>query len=275
MAETGRVHTGTAQTAMTAQPTERYLSTAETAAALGVTAKALRLYEKRGLVTPLRSAAGWRAYGPGALARLHQIIALKRLGLSLAEVGRLLAGKCAGLDAVLAVQEEALATRRAETERALALIRSARGRLARGEALSVNDLTQLTRETAMSEQAPEWAKKMQPMIDRHMSDADKARMKAQAGTFDPAEVQAQWDALIAEAKTLVGTDPSAPKAVDLAQRWKAMVRRSTGGDAELKTKIGNVWNDAMADPKLAPQLPFGPEVMAFIGAAAKHLPPEK
>lgn len=274
MAETARVPEKPPDTAMTAQTNERYLTTAETAAALGVTAKALRVYEARGLVKPLRSAAGWRAYGPEALTRLHQIIALKRLGLSLAAIGQLLSGRLARLDAVLAVQEDALADAAKETERALRLIRAARGRLAKGEALSVDDLTTLTRETTMTEHTPEWARKMQPMVDQHFTDADKAKMKAQAGTFNPAEVQAQWDALIAEAKSLAGGDPSAPKAVDLARRWKAMVRRSTGGDTELKAKMGNVWKDAMADPKVAPALPFGPEVMAFIGAASKHLPPE-
>jgi len=259
---------------MTAQANERYLSTAEVAAALGVTAKALRLYEQRGLVKPLRSAAGWRAYGPEALARLHQIIALKRLGLGLKTIGEVLRGKLARLDAVLAVQEEALTTRRAEMERALKLIRAARRRLGAGEALSVDDLTTLTRETTMAEQMPEWAKKMEPMIDRNLSDADKAKMRALAGTYNPAEVQARWDALIAEAKSLVGTDPAAPPAVDLARRWKALVGHATAGDPELKAKIGNVWKDAMADPKVAPGLPFGPEVMAFIGEAAKHLPRE-
>ena len=258
---------------MTAHKNERYLSTAEAAAALGITAKALRVYEKRGLVKPLRSAAGWRAYGPDALTRLHQVIALKRLGLSLAEVGKLIAAKYGELDAVLAVQEKALRERQTETERALKLIRSARGRLAKGEGLSVDDLTTLTRETTMSEHAPDGAKKMEPMIDRHFSEADKEKMKAQAGTFDPAEVKAQWDALIAEAKLLVGSDPAAPQAVDLARRWKAMVARSTGGDPQLKQKIGKVWGDAMADPSVAPKLPFGPEVMAFIGEAAKNIPP--
>jgi len=258
---------------MTAQPNDRYLTTAETAAALGVTAKALRLYEQRGLVKPLRSAAGWRAYGPDALARLHQIVALKRLGLSLAAIAQLLQGKLARLDAVLAVQEEALKAQASEAERALALIRAARGRLAKGEALSVDDLATLTRETTMAEHAPEWAKKMEPMIDRHFSDADKAKMKSVAGSFNPAEVQARWDALIADAKALVGTDPSSPAAVDLARRWKAMVNRSTGGDPELKAKVGSVWKEAMGDPKLAPALPFGPEVMQFIAEAAKHLKP--
>ncbi|MDP1639637.1 MAG: MerR family transcriptional regulator [Hyphomicrobium sp.] len=42
----------------------QFLSASEAASRLGVSAKALRLYEQRGLIAPIRSAAGWRAYGP-------------------------------------------------------------------------------------------------------------------------------------------------------------------------------------------------------------------
>ena len=73
-----------------------HLSPTETATRFGVSIKALRLYESRGLLTPLRSEAGWRTYGPDQIARLHQILALKRLGLSLARIGQILAGGCAG-----------------------------------------------------------------------------------------------------------------------------------------------------------------------------------
>ena len=60
---------------------ERQLSPAETAQALGLSIKARQLYESRGLVRPKRTAAGWRVYGPDEFASLHQVIALKRLGL--------------------------------------------------------------------------------------------------------------------------------------------------------------------------------------------------
>ena len=65
-----------------------HLSPAETAKRLGVSTKALRLYERHGLVTPLRSVAGWRVYGPSQMAQLHQVLALKRLGVPLAQIGR-------------------------------------------------------------------------------------------------------------------------------------------------------------------------------------------
>ncbi|HEY8699042.1 MAG TPA: MerR family transcriptional regulator, partial [Rhizomicrobium sp.] len=64
---------------MNAPEPHRYLSPAETAKRLGVSVKALRLYEQRGFVKPLRTRSHWRAYGPEQIARLHQVVALKRL----------------------------------------------------------------------------------------------------------------------------------------------------------------------------------------------------
>jgi MerR family transcriptional regulator, thiopeptide resistance regulator len=255
-------------------PIVRYLSPAETAKGLGVTVRALRVYEQRGLVRPLRSRAGWRAYGPEALIRLHQVLTLKRLGLSLAKIAVLISGRLSKLDAVLELQEEVLARRWEEAGRGLELVRSARARIASGQALSLDDLTTLTRETTMTDQIPDWARKMQPMIDKNMSAKDKAAIGARADDFDQAKVSAQWDALIAEAKSLVGTDPGAPRAQDLARRWKAMVLKATGGDPEITAKMGRVWQDSFADPDVAPALPFGPEVMAFVGQAMARAAPQ-
>lgn len=41
-------------------PPDVHLSPSETARRFGVSVKALRLYERRGLLQPLRSEAGWR-----------------------------------------------------------------------------------------------------------------------------------------------------------------------------------------------------------------------
>ncbi len=70
----------------------QFLSPSEAAKLLGVSAKALRLYEARGLIAPVRTAAGWRAYGPDEMARVAEIAALRELGLSLAQVARVLGG---------------------------------------------------------------------------------------------------------------------------------------------------------------------------------------
>ena len=116
-----------------------HLSPTETASRFGVSIQALRLYESRGLLTPLRSEAGWRTYGPDQIARLHQILALKRLGLSLARIAELLAGPDA-LEEVLALQEQVLARDSEQLTRALTLVRAARVKLKAGQALSIEDL---------------------------------------------------------------------------------------------------------------------------------------
>lgn len=59
----------------------QFLNPSEAAKRLGISAKALRLYEQRGLIAPIRSAAGWRTYGPDEVARAAEIVALRALGL--------------------------------------------------------------------------------------------------------------------------------------------------------------------------------------------------
>ena len=253
--------------------TERFLSTAETAKALGLTPRALRLYERRGLVMPLRSEKGWRAYGPQELSQLHQILTLKQFGLSLKAIGELLSGKLSRLEDVLALQEEALAERRQAAERGLALVQAARKRLNAGGALSLEELTTLTRETTMTTpEVPEWAKDMQKISAKHFTQAECDTWAARAGAYDQAAVGAQWEALITEAKSLVGTDPSAPKAIDLARRWREMSAVKSGMDKEMHSKMRAVWQEALADPNLAPKLPFDKAVWEFIAEAGKHLP---
>ena len=72
---------------------ERWLGPGEAAAKLGVTVKALRVYEREGLVKPARTAGGWRAYGPAQIARIHMIIVMRELGLSLKTIGAWLDGR--------------------------------------------------------------------------------------------------------------------------------------------------------------------------------------
>jgi DNA-binding transcriptional MerR regulator len=250
--------------------TERYLSAAEAAKALGVTTRALRLYEQKGLVKPLRSHAGWRAYGPETLGRLHQLLALKRLGLSLAEVGQLLKGRLGRLEAVLELQEKALAARQAETERALELVRRARGRLAAGQDLSVDDLTTLTRETTMSEPMDEQSMReiFGPLIQKHY-DTDSLEKLAQR-PYDQAKASKDWEELIADAKAAQAKgDPTTPEAMAVARRWQDLVGQFTGGDPKIAASLQAVWQDARANPQTASRLPTNTGLMDFIQKAAE------
>lgn len=63
-----------------------HLTAAEAARELGISAKALRLYERHGLLAPLRTAAGWRIYGTSEMARASDIVALRRLDMGLSQI---------------------------------------------------------------------------------------------------------------------------------------------------------------------------------------------
>ena len=129
---------------------ERFLSPSETARRLGVGVRALRLYERKGLVRPGRTQAGWRVYGPGEIERLHQLLTLKSLGLSLARITQLLDGRVADLPALLALQEDVLTVRINDLQRARRAVQAARTTVSLGGRLSLEDLIDLVRETTMS-----------------------------------------------------------------------------------------------------------------------------
>ena len=125
-----------------------YLNPAEAARRLGVSVKALRLYEQRGLVTPLRTAAGWRAYGPDNMARVGEIVALRALGLSLARIADVLGGDARALEPALAAHQAALEGQVRQLAGAVDKVRDLRADLARGRAPQVADLTWLATPTA-------------------------------------------------------------------------------------------------------------------------------
>ena len=201
-----------------------HLSPAETAKRFGISIKALRLYERHGLLTPLRTSNGstgaaWRVYGSDQLARLHQILALKRLGLSLGQIGELLIGEDA-LDPILAFQERVLAKDSERIARALTLIRKARTKLATGAALSIDDLANLTQETVMTTQptVKELNDVLNPFMQKHLTPEDNASLREWSSGHP--DLPNTSKALMDEATALMAFgDATSPAAMDFARRF--------------------------------------------------------
>lgn len=126
-------------------PAARFLSPSEAARQLGISAKALRLYEERGLIAPGRTPAGWRAYGAAELARGAEIVALRALGLSINEVARILNGDAAVLDRVLAAHEATLKAGMRQSSDSIARVRRLRADLGRGKMPATHDLVSAVR----------------------------------------------------------------------------------------------------------------------------------
>lgn len=129
------------------------LTAKECAARIGLTVRGLRLYESRGLISPRRTAKSWRLYGAAEISRLNEILALKRMGLSLAQIASLLEGRAVDLDRTLAMQQSSILQLRNRADQGLALVSAARSKLSAGGLLSVADLIALAKETNMAESA--------------------------------------------------------------------------------------------------------------------------
>src|ERR1700761_4409510 len=125
-----------------------FLNASEAARQLGVSTKALRLYEQRGLLTPERTPAGYRTYGPEMMARAAAIVALRALGLSVAQVSRVLEGDPQSLEPALAAHEATLHAEIRRLVNTIDKVQRLRADLARGQAPADGGLARLLNPSA-------------------------------------------------------------------------------------------------------------------------------
>ena len=254
-----------------------YLRSAEAARRLGVSAKALRLYEAHGLVRAERTAAGWRVYGPDEIRRLHQVIALTSFGFPLSRIAELLAGGLSDLAVFLELHEQVLRQEAKRVDEALRLLAAARARLARQGGLSADELMNLTRETLMPQ--PTDTQKFAARFETLIAEQDPTGQASRAfdevkqdaietiGDIDKARLQA----LVEEATRLKETgdvESEAAKAFVRTMRARtAGIRRPA--EAEL---IRDAYAKAVADAqaKSAP-FPLDPAVFEFFGRVARGM----
>ncbi|MBO9670366.1 MAG: MerR family transcriptional regulator [Sphingobium sp.] len=200
------------------------LDIAQVAKLTGLTSRALRFYEARGLVRPLRSASGRRHYGPAELERLHQILALKRTGLSLAQIEKLTAGRKLDLRALVAGQVEALDAQKRELEEAKTLLTAILSRIDRSEPIDVATFCSLIRQGDMIMSEDKW----DAVRARYMTDEQRDELKTLASKlpadFDGADYKAKWEDLGNRIKAALPMDPASPKAQALLDEWKALIQ---------------------------------------------------
>ncbi|HTC45471.1 MAG TPA: MerR family transcriptional regulator [Steroidobacteraceae bacterium] len=133
------------------EATSEWLTAAQCALRTGLTVRALRVYENYGLITPGRSAAGWRRYGAQELTKLNEIGLLKVLGLTLNQIRDLTRRPSSPmLRQLLELQLDSWKHRRTEAERGQSVAEAALLQLRAGRSLSVESLCSLIRSFEMA-----------------------------------------------------------------------------------------------------------------------------
>lgn len=257
---------------------KRWLGPGEAAAKLGVTVKALRVYEREGLVRPDRTAGQWRAYGPAQIARIHMILVMRELGLSLKAIRELLEGKDISLSALLTAQQDALEQRRSKIADAIEHVRAARLRIAQGPPLSMDDFIHLSRETIMEETAmsPEAKAGLRAHLKANVPSADFDAFKA---TWHPELAAADMDMLKAEIRILFAEmtklaeigDPSSEAAKVALLRWKKVTARFSPPRPEVRDGLNKGWDEALKDEAIALQLPIDQKVTTYMRAVVANM----
>jgi MerR family transcriptional regulator, thiopeptide resistance regulator len=239
------------------------LSPTETATRFGVSIKALRLYESRGLLKPLRSHAGWRTYGPDQVARLHQILALKRLGLPLARIATILAGT-GSLDPVLELQEQILAREGMRLAGALELVRAARAKLRSGQSLSVDDLATLTQETVMTSRPDAQARAaFEKIFASHFTPEEQTTIRTAR-----AAVLEEWKLLQPRLEAVMAAgDPTTPAARAIATQCRDVGLKVTGADAGFRERFRKFRDDVGKNPEAGGLMLLTPDMRKFLKRA--------
>ena len=232
---------------------------ADIARRFGITIKALRLYEKAGLIRPVRDERGWRTYGQAECERLHVVLLLRRFGLTIARIGELLAHRSPDLAAVLNLQEQALTDQRRRIDEALALIASARDRVAAGEEIDPVTLAELAR-------SEPFRLRWTPALEKLSAETFTPDQQRRLARIAPA-VEAEWNALYRELNEILGDAPDTPHAMELGRRASALIVRMTGDDDEMRGALTRFWQGGFADPALAASLPMDSTRWHFLGAA--------
>ncbi|KVU79700.1 MerR family transcriptional regulator [Burkholderia ubonensis] len=199
------------------------LKVGELAKRSGLTVRTLHHYHAIGLLTPsARADNGYRLYDRDDIARLHQIQALRRFGLSLAEIGDYLNQPGAPLVDLVAKQITLL-------DRQIEQSTQLRERLVRLHA-------QLAEGT--EPELADWLTTLELMTvyDKYFSEEELARMpmyrKSQTG-------DAEWIALVADVRALydAGVPPEDERVRALADRWMTLLVRDTNNDPRLLAKL--------------------------------------
>jgi len=242
--------------------------------ATGLTSRALRFYEARGLVHPLRTYSGRRLYGPNELERINHIVALKRAGLTLAQIASLTHGRTLDLAALIDAQLAALAAKREELEEARTLLLTVKSRLDRGEPVDAATFCSLISNEELTMTKDQWDK----VTDRYFTPGQKAefaeRMKALPPGFDQADYNAKWTDLGKRVAAAIPLGPDSAAARALFDEWQELLKPFTqvaspammSGVTNFYEKMGE-WEGDM------PGAPFNAQVFKFIQEIGKRRTP--
>ncbi len=225
------------------------LKIGELARLTGLTIRTLHHYDSIGLLSPsARTQAGYRLYQHGDMDRLHRIMALRKFGLSLADIANALAGPDLPLSAIVAQQIAMLERQIAQASTLRARLRTLQTQLAHGQAPEL----------------AEWLTTMElmTMYDNYFSHEELQQLPL----LSDAAVEQEWKALVTRVRAVkdAGAGPDDAQAQALATQWMVKLVRDTGAHPGLFARLSAMHAQ---EPSMQATTSIDAHVMEFILAA--------
>jgi len=224
------------------------LKVGELARHSGLTIRTLHHYDEIGLLKPsARSDGGYRLYDGADVARLHGIQALRRLGLTLAEIGDLLSRDGASLPAIIDRQLQSLdreITQASELRARLTLVQAA---MASGSAPGMDD----------------WLGTLS-LMSTYGKYFDTEELRVILGNLK--RLASEWPPLVAQIREQMAQDapPDAVAVQRLAREWMDLSIRWMDGDMDRLMRWGRMYRqESITRGRHGIDL----EVMDYIGRA--------
>ncbi len=241
------------------------LDIAEVVRRTGLTSRALRFYEARGLVAPLRTYSGRRLYGAHELERINQVVALKKAGLTLAQIQRLMSKKPLDLASLVDAQLNAIEAQARELAEARALLLNVKSRIDQGAPVDAATFCALIRNGDPIMTDEDWKK----VLDQHYSPEELGQWTENpppAG-FDQEAYTRQWQELGGRIEAALPLDPASEQARAFLAEWDALLAPFRAvATPEMMAGAQSFWEKADRYRGQV-QMPFSPDVLRFIQAA--------
>ena len=194
----------------------------------GVSVRTLHHYDRIGLLSPERSASGYRTYHEYDLEVLEQIVALRFIGIPLKQIKTLLHRDPQEFVRALAAQRISLGEKRQAIDASLRAIDQAERSVSAGRPVDAAALTNIIKVLTM--QNNDAAAKYQALLDVKISRLKEMSVERKA------DLGRRWAELFADVETCLDDDPAGPRAQELAGRWMDLLQvfsRDAAFDAAL------------------------------------------
>lgn len=244
-----------------------YLSIGDVVRQTDLTERALRYYEERGLLAPLRTEGGRRAYSAANLERIHLILFLRRARFSLSQIRALLNERRIDLTALVELQMDSLQSERRAIDDSIRSLSAVKSAIDEGTELTVELLSGWLKVGGPHMTEVDWQK----LYDKFYAPEEQKKWKAAKQNmppdFDQRAYEEKWRSLSRRIADALPMEPDSEKAQLFLKKWNELLEPFMAvADDKLARGAARLWDSLDQWPsEIDP--PISKAVWEFMSAA--------